>query len=678
MPVDFSRLSVSEVEVLIDRACSAAGWVEDHPSMLQKGLYRIICNRAGLRELNDRQKLWLKQQLQKRLSNPRSTEIKREVSLDQLRTQMKSLGIDGFLIPRQDCFLGEWVPPCYERLMAVTGFSGSAGLAIIGFEAAGLFVDGRYTLQAAEEVTGTEITCHPFSTEAITEFLQKTFLEKAQIGYDPWLCSTSEIAHYQAMLDETKEQKLISIQTNPIDALWKDKRPFEPLGFVTPHPLKFAGKTVADKLEAVQKQLKQEAMDWTILNASDQIAWLLNIRGRDVANSPLALSRLAIPQNGQAIWFIDPDKLALFSHDHLNGLVTISPLSTFDSWLNDFKQNSDPVCFFLDKRTTPYAIPLQLGAIKNCDLYYGQDIVLLPKAIKNNKEQRGMIAAHIKDGIAMVEFLTWLEQATRNAPLPDELKIAEKLLHYRMQQKGFCGNSFDSIVGSGAHGAIVHYRATHKTNRRLKNRELVLIDSGGQFQEGTTDLTRTLAIGTPTLAMKQDYTKVLQGHIALSRQIFPKGTKGSRLDILARSPLWQDGLNYAHGTGHGVGSFLNVHEGPQSISGAHPDEANLQIGMVLSNEPGLYRTGKYGIRIENLVMVEAVSKRKAKDSFLQFRTLTQVPYARDLIDLNLLDTLEIDWIDRYHQGVLAMLEPQLSLDAQRWLVKACAPLKHFS
>ena len=676
MSIDFSRLSVSEVEILIAKACAAENWVGDSPNLLKKGLHRVICNRTGLSELNHQQKIWIQQKLAKQRLNHRSTEIKREVSLEQLRTQMKSLEIDGFLIPRQDCFLGEWVPPCYERLMAVTGFSGSAGLSIIGLEVAGLFVDGRYTLQAAEEVAGTEITCHSFATEAITEFLQETFPEKAKIGYDPWLCSTAEIARYQAMLNETKKQKLMPIQINPVDALWKDGRPFEPLGFVTPYPLKFAGKTTADKLEMVQKGLQKKDIDWTILNASDQIAWLLNIRGRDVANSPLTLSRLAIPQNGQAIWFIDPDKLVLLPQDRLNSLITIIPLSKFDSWLDGFKQNSDTVSFFLDKRTTPYAIPLQLEQIKSCKLHYGQDIVLLPKAIKNNKEQHGMVTAHIKDGVAMIEFLTWLEQATCNTPLPDELEIAEKLLHYRMQQKGFCGNSFDSIVGSGAHGAIVHYRATHKTNRRLKNRELVLIDSGGQFQEGTTDLTRTLAIGTPTLAMKQDYTKVLKGHIALSRQMFPKNIRGSKLDILARSPLWQDGLDYAHGTGHGVGSFLNVHEGPQSISGAHPDEANLQIGMVLSNEPGLYRTGKYGIRIENLVMVKAVSKQKAKDNFLQFRTLTLVPYARDLIDLNLLDTLEIDWIDRYHQGILARLKDQLSLDAQRWLAKACAPLKH--
>ncbi|MFK7866146.1 MAG: aminopeptidase P family protein [Alphaproteobacteria bacterium] len=593
-------------------------------------------------------------------------------AINALREHLKQQQIDGFILSRSDEFLGEYVPAHSERLEFITGFTGSAGLAIIGLTKSCLFVDGRYDIQAEAEIDPAIMESAPWKPEAIEDFIRKKFSPKAVIGYDPWLFSIGTARKLKDLIEKAGG-KLTPLTSNPIDHIWQENRPAPPLGRVKSQPLRYAGRSADEKITQITLLLGKKNADYTIINAPDQLAWLLNIRGDDVPNCPLALSRGILSATGALCWFIAPEKLTGFDQSLLPECVSIMDIDQFQAQLDALfgaPETSKKIRIFLDPTTASDAISQALSAHKQTDILYGDDLILVPRATKHEKEQQGMINAHKHDGMALIQFMHWLKERSLANNLPDELELTDFLYQLRQKQPLFQGNSFDTIAGSGAHGAIVHYRANQNSNRTLQDGELLLLDSGGQYLDGTTDVTRTIAIGTPSNAMITDYTLVLKGHIAIARQKFPNTTKGSQLDILARSAIWNSGNDYAHGTGHGVGSYLNVHEGPQGISAARPNEVHLQSGMVVSNEPGLYRKGHYGIRIENLIMVVPVPN----SDMLQFIQLTKAPYDLKLIDPALLSSEECAWVNRYHQSILDLYKDQLDIKDYNWLLTACTPI----
>ncbi|WP_245986655.1 aminopeptidase P family protein [Azospirillum thermophilum] len=589
-----------------------------------------------------------------------------------LRAALKRRELDGFLVPRGDEHQGEYVPPRAQRLAWVTGFTGSAGIAAVLAERAAIFVDGRYTIQVRAEVPADLFEYRHLTEDPLADWLVEALPEGARLGYDPWLHTIGWVEKTRAQL-ERAGIGLIACLDNPVDSVWRTQPP-PPLSPVVPHATEFAGATSADKRARLSDELKRRTLAAAVLTQPDSIAWLLNLRGADVPCTPLPLSFAILGEDGGVELFLDERKLAPATAAHLGNQVRVMPLESFGPALDAVGKGgrrvlADPSCtsaWIFDR--------LHLAGAR---IERDTDPCALPKACKNAAELAGTRAAHARDGAALVRFLHWLSREAPKGGLT-EIGAAEALLASRRQGRHFRGLSFDTIAGSGPNGAIVHYRVTPATDRRLEPGSLFLLDSGAQYLDGTTDVTRTIAIGTPTAEMRDRFTRVLKGHIAIATARFPQGTTGSQIDVLARLPLWMAGLDYDHGTGHGVGSFLSVHEGPQRISKIANTVA-LQPGMILSNEPGYYKAGAYGIRIENLIVVRpleelGVELPDAERPMLGFEELTLVPIDRSLIDRALLGAEEAAWIDRYHARVRDSLAPVLDAADAAWLERATAPL----
>jgi Xaa-Pro aminopeptidase len=597
------------------------------------------------------------------------THIQTDPRLDRLRrlrALMEEERLDAVLVPRGDEHLGEYVPPSAERLAWLTGFTGSAGLAAVLRDRAALFVDGRYTLQAAQQLPPDTYELHHLVREPLSAWLKTVLEAGARVGYDPWLHAAAAVDALGADLSAAGIAT-VALERNPIDRLWDD-RPAPPLAPAIPHADQFAGLDSAEKRATLQGELAKAGLGAAVLTQPDSIAWLLNIRGGDVPNAPLPLSFAILKDDGGVSLYIDARKLSPKTRAHLGNSVEIAAPTEFGAGLDRLAGMGKPVR--LDPQNTPAWVSARLGAA-GVAIAAGPDPCQRPKAVKNAAEQEGARQAHVRDGAALVEFLAWLDDRMETAP-PTEIEASDHLAGCRARQDLARGPSFDTISGAGPHGAIVHYRAVPETDARLAPGMLYLLDSGGQYLDATTDVTRTIALGDPTPGMCRHFTLVLKGHIALGRARFPEGTSGAQLDALARMPLWEAGLDFDHGTGHGVGSYLSVHEGPQRIfkNGTAP----LEPGMIVSNEPGYYRPGEYGIRIENLVLVRQAEIPDAERPMLEFETLTLVPIDRNLIDRALLTHAERDWIDAYHARVFAALADRVDEPQRVWLSRATGRL----
>ena len=583
--------------------------------------------------------------------------------IEKLRAAMRAAGVSGFLIPRADEHQGEYVPAHAERLSWATGFTGSAGMAIILEKKAAIFVDGRYTLQVRDQVAVDILTPINSADEKPTHWLESNLKNGDKLAYDPWLHTVSEIKKLASAV-EGKGAQLIP-HDNLIDQIWGDQ-PSPPKSTVALQPLKFAGKAAAEKIKAARDAIEEMDADAFLLTQPDSICWLLNIRGRDVPHTPLALSFAIIHANARLELFIDPDKLNDEVTDALSDHIT---LKTPDDLMPSLSAIKGAIA--LDPATTGQVFKSHIEAADN-KIIEKPDPCLLPKAKKNAEELEGSRQAHIRDGLAITRFLSWLSRE----PLENlsEISAAQKLESLRHEAGDQDGMplqdiSFDTISGVGPNGAIVHYRVTEATDKAFSKGTLYLVDSGGQYQDGTTDITRTIAIGTPSDEMRRHFTLVLKGMIAVSRLKFPKGTNGAHIDAFARTALWHEGLDFDHGTGHGVGSFLSVHEGPQRISKV--STIPLEAGMILSNEPGYYKTGAYGIRIENLIIVnEPAPIEGGEREMMSFETLTFAPIDRALIEPNLLSVEERDWLNAYHREVFDKLSPRLEARDKEWLEAA--------
>ena len=592
-----------------------------------------------------------------------------ESRLTALRSELARRSLDGFVVPLSDEHQGEYVARRSQRLAWLTGFTGSAGIAIVLAERAALFVDGRYTLQAAAQVDGSLYEHRHITDEPPGAWLREHLAAGAALGYDPRLHGASQRDRLSAPCSAAGA-RLVPCEDNPIDALWADQPP-APLGPIAPHPARFAGAEAGEKREIVAAQLAEKGAAAAVLSAPDSIAWLLNVRGADVANSPLPHSFAIVNGDGDVDWFVDRRKLLPEVPAHLGNAVHVRAPETMANVLDALAGADKAV--LIDDAATPVWMVDRLTE-GGAEVVRGADPCALPKACKNAVELDGIRAAHRRDGAALTRFLAWLAAAPPGSIT--ELDAVARLAAMRAGGEHYRGPSFDTISGSGPNGAIVHYRVTAESNRTLEPGSLYLVDSGGQYLDGTTDVTRTVAIGQPEPEHRDRFTRVLRGHIALATARFPRGTTGAQLDTLARQFLWQARLDYDHGTGHGVGHYLNVHEGPQRISRMGSGAA-LAPGMVISNEPGYYKTGAYGIRIENLVTVtEADDAEGAEDGFLGFETLTLAPIDRALIDPAMLTADERAWLDAYHARVVEILAPLLAdeADALDWLHAATAPL----
>ncbi len=565
------------------------------------------------------------------------------IRLQALKTELTKLNLDGFLIPHADEYQGEYIPPNSRRLEWLTGFAGSAGLAIVNQNEAAIFVDGRYTLAVREQAK-------QFKPYNLKDCLPQQWLLQqpaSKIGYDPWLHTPAELEPLQHSAEIIGSQ-LIACEYNPIDKIWQNQ-PSPPIASIVPHPICYSGETSQSKRQQISEKLRNERIFATILTASDSIAWLLNIRGGDIPRVPVPLSFAILYATGTTDLFIIPRAIDKELLEHLGTEISIQPLASFTTVLK--KIAHQPI--LIDPKKTAIWIVDQLEAVVQ-----GSDPCILSKACKNKVEISGAQQAHHWDGIAMTRFLHWLDT---KITITDEIQAAQRLEQFRQATGQLHDLSFDTISATGSNAAIVHYQATEQTNKQLHS--LYLVDSGGQYLHGTTDVTRTIAIDQPTAEQKKCFTLVLKGHISIATCNFPSGTTGSQLDVLARHALWQAGLDYDHGTGHGVGSFLSVHEGPQSIS-IRPNKAALQPGMILSNEPGYYKEGSFGIRIENLLLVVEIA---GEHSMLGFETLTLVPIDLRLVEFSLLTEAEITWLDNYHARILAQLGPQLDSEIKNWL-----------
>ncbi len=586
----------------------------------------------------------------------------------KLRARLKKLGVDAVIVPRFDEHMGEYVPPSAERLAWLTGFTGSAGWAIIGQDKAALFVDGRYTLQAPTQVPTSIFDVVQIPETAPAQWIIKALGKGARIGFDPWLHTRAGIA----LLEEAFAKADITLKAlprNPVDEIWGSQRPPVPLGPVAVQPLELAGVAAADKIKDLQRRLREAAEDAVILTLPDSIAWLFNIRGSDVKHNPTPLAFAMIPASGKAELFIEKAKLGPEVRAHLKDIARVRPPDALAERLAVLKDERKRVR--LDTATAAMWLWQRLGGARG-RISEAADPCILPKARKNEAEIRGTRVAHQRDGVAMVRFLAWLDREAPKGAV-DEITAVRTLEAMRAETQALKEISFDTISGSGPNGAIVHYRVTEATNRRLQQGELFLVDSGAQFIDGTTDITRTVAIGAPTAEMRDRFTRVLMGHIAISELRFPPGTNGAHIDAFARHALWQAGFDYDHGTGHGVGSYLSVHEGPQSIS--KRGQVVIEAGMILSNEPGYYKTGAYGIRIENLLLVHDASPIAGGERpMMGFETLTLVPIDRRLVDPALLGPAGVAWLNAYHARVAAEIGPHLTGADRDWLDRATAPV----
>ncbi len=590
-----------------------------------------------------------------------------------LRALLARLNLDGFVVPRADEHQGEAVPARSERLAWLTGFTGSAGIAVVLSNAAALFVDGRYTLQGRQQTDPETVDCRPIAEERPEAWIVRMASAGARIGFDPWLHTVNQVRRMEEGLADAG-MGLIAVDGNPIDLVWT-ARPAAPIAPVRCHPVALAGREAADKLAEVAAAIAGAKADSVLLSAPDSIAWLFNIRGGDVPNTPVALGFAEIGRDGDATLFIDAGKFPADVARELGSVATIRAPGDLDERLDALGAAGKRV--MLDPDQDPVRFDRRLRAA-GAAVIHRRDPCVGPKARKTATELDGARAAHIRDGVAVCRFLAWVDDQASGGG-GTELSAAERLAAFRREADGFNGPSFDTISGVGPHGAIVHYRVTPESSRPLNEGTLYLVDSGGQYIDGTTDITRTVALGTPSDSMRRHYTLVLKGHLALSALRFPPRTAGAQIDAIARHALWNEGLDYDHGTGHGIGSYLSVHEGPQRIAKMGAG-VPLEAGMIVSNEPGLYIEGEYGIRIENLIVVTPPETRLETDSagvrpMHEFETLTLAPYDRRLIDIALLSASERTQVDAYHARVRDVLASEIEDAATRdWLIAATRPL----
>ena len=588
--------------------------------------------------------------------------------LGRLRAAMAAARLDALLVPRADEYQGEYVSPAAERLAWLTGFTGSAGLAVIGSRRAALLVDGRYRVQARQQVDTKAFDILEVPAAKLEDWLGKHLAAGAVVGADPRLHTANMVEELATALDGRGIRLALRAQ-NLVDRVWGAARPAPPRGAVLPHPLQYAGKPAAEKIAELQALLREQEHDAVVLTMSDSIAWLFNIRGSDVQHNPVVLAFAIVPARGKSEIFVDPGKLGAAARSHLAGLARVLDPAALAPRLKLLKATAKRVRLDPHSAASWFFRRLTGG---RAVIVRAPDPCALPKARKNATEIAGARAAHKRDGAAVVRFLAWLEREIARGEV-DEIAAAARLEALRSETQLLREISFDTIAGAGPNGAIVHYRVTAASNRRLRAGELFLIDSGAQYLDGTTDLTRTVAIGTPTRQMRERFTLVLKGHIAVATARFPTTTRGVELDGFARRALWQAGLDFDHGTGHGVGSYLCVHEGPQSIS--RRGMIALESGMIVSDEPGYYREGAYGIRIENLLLVrEADTPPGGERAMLSFEVLTLAPIDRRLLEPALLAPEERAWLNAYHQRVAATIGPELDAQDRAWLAAATAAI----
>ncbi|MBV1869194.1 MAG: aminopeptidase P family protein [Marinosulfonomonas sp.] len=583
--------------------------------------------------------------------------------LAALRTEISKQGLAGFLVPRADAHQGEYVAPCDARLAWLTGFTGSAGFCAALNDTAGVFVDGRYRLQVRDQISLDTFTPVDWPEVTLSDWLKEQLPKGGQVGFDAWLHTAKEVNAIRDGLVGS-DVTLVAFD-NLVDRIWAD-RPAPPSAAITAHPVEFAGKPHLEKRADLAELLRVAGQKAAVLTLPDSICWLLNVRGSDIARNPVAQAFAILRDDASVTLFTGPGKAAGIA-DHLGPDITIDG---FDNFAASLAALTGPV------RLDPATAPLAIGDIlrkAEVEITNGDDPCLLPKACKNPVEIAGMQEAHLRDGAAMAEFLAWLDATAAKGGL-SEIDVVRKLEGFRRATNALQEISFDTICGAGPNGAIVHYRVDNASNRAIALGELLLVDSGGQYLDGTTDITRTIAIGQPSAEHRRCFTRVLQGMIAISRLRFAKGRAGQHIEAIARIPLWMAGQDFDHGTGHGVGAYLSVHEGPQGLS--RINSAPLEPGMILSNEPGYYRQGSFGIRIENLIVVRVADPIEGGDGrdMLAFETLAFTPIDRTLVDVSMLSPDERDWLNAYHRDVAEKIGPRLSSQASDWLTLATAPL----
>ena len=572
--------------------------------------------------------------------------------LEKIRQDIEKQELSGFILPRTDEFQGEFLADYAERLAWLSGFTGSAGAAVVLQNKAVVLSDGRYTIQMQNQVDSDLYMTADSTKTSVGKWLVQHTAAGDKIGYDVWLFTPKQLKAIRDALEDTSIT-LVPMERNPIDTLWNDQ-PAMPKKPVTIFPDEIAGRSAAQKRQDIAAQVKEQGCAACLVTLSDSICWLLNVRGGDVEYSPLVLSYGLLYADGTFDWFVDEDKVSQEVMDVLGADIRLYALDQMEARIAELSS-----CVWMDRASAPiwFEQAFKRGGIEMLDL---DDPCVVPKSIKSASEQEAVRMAHVQDGVAIVKFLHWLSVSKNHAGL-SEISVEEQLEVFRRENPDYLEPSFPTIAGFAGNGAIVHYRATPQSNAEIVGNGILLVDSGGQYQWGTTDITRTVAINTPTQEQKENYTRVLQGHIALADAHFLKGTIGKEIDALARKPLKDVGLDYAHGTGHGVGCYLCVHEDAANFSPR--GEKVLEAGMLISNEPGYYKEGEYGIRIETLVLV----CDGQDDDVLQFETVTYAPYARDLIDLSMLNEAELSWLKAYSQGVYQKLSPYLSGDVLAWL-----------
>lgn len=584
--------------------------------------------------------------------------------ITSLRLELKRQGLSGFVVPRADEHQSEYAPKNAERLAWLTGFTGSAGNAVILLDKAAVIIDGRYTLQAAEQVDQAVITPVQLAEMTAEDWISANLPNDGILAYDPWLHTADSVKRLEAAVAKASG-RLLALETNPIDGIWAD-RPAPPNAPVHPHPKKYAGEDVASKLRRVRAALAEAKLDTLIVSDPHNLAWTFNLRGGDVSHTPLPIGYAIIPTHGEATIFLDPAKMTNEAGAAIGSFAFVEPPEKLIAALD--RLGSAKAKVRIDSSSGAAALAQKIEATGGkADI--GPDPISLMKAVKNRTEIAGSRTAHKRDGVAVTRFLFWLAENAPSGTLT-EIDAVDALEAFRAETGCLKDVSFPSISGSGPHAALPHYRVNRESNLRLEQGQIYLIDSGAQFEDGTTDITRTIIVGKPSAEMRDRFTRVLKGHIAIAQAVFPKGTSGAQLDMLARQPLWEVGLDFDHGTGHGIGSYLSVHEGPQRL--AKTGTTPLEAGMLLSNEPGYYKEGSFGIRIENLILVEERTIDGAERPMLGFETLTFAPIDLALVEPKLMTANEIAWLNAYHAKVRQLIGPELNAKTRAWLEQVTA------